>query len=209
MSDASRRTILKGAAASALGAGLVSAAELARALTGVEASELGPALPFSFERLQQDARALSLQPFVKAVVPSPETLDEIDYDQYQKIRYRSDKALRLDRDGRVPVELFHLGHYAPEPVKMHVVEDGKAREVIYSASLFDIPNPHPARRLAPGAGFAGFRVMAADLKTDWFAAMGASYFRSSGPYNQYGLSARGIAIDTAMPAPEEFPRFSQ
>ena len=75
MSDASRRTILKGAAASALGAGLVSAAELARALTGVEASELGPALPFSFERLQQDARALSLQPFVKAVVPSPETLD--------------------------------------------------------------------------------------------------------------------------------------
>jgi glucans biosynthesis protein len=39
--------------------------------------------------------------------------------------------------------------------------------------------------------------------------MGASYFRTSGPFNQYGLSARGIAIDTAMPRPEEFPRFSQ
>ena len=209
MSDATRRTILKGAAASAIGAGLLNAADMASALTGVEPSELGPAIPFSFEGLQQEARKLSLQPFGRAVVPSPETLDEIDYDQYQKIRYRPDKALRLDRDGRVPVQLFHLGRYAPEPVKMHVVEDGKAREVIYSSSLFEIPDPHPARRLAAGAGFAGFRVMAPDLKTDWFAAMGASYFRSSGPYNQYGLSARGIAIDTALPTPEEFPRFSQ
>ena len=37
--------------------------------------------------------------------------------------------------------------------------------------------------------------------------MGASYFRTSGPYDQYGLSARGVAIDTAMPKPEQFPRF--
>src|SRR6185312_14095878 len=35
----------------------------------------------------------------------------------------------------------------------------------------------------------------------------ASYFRTSGEDNQYGASARGIAINTAMPEPEEFPRF--
>ena len=47
------------------------------------------------------------------------------------------------------------------------------------------------------------------LKTDWLAYQGAAYFRTSGALDQYGLSARGLAIDTAMPWPEEFPRFTQ
>ena len=46
------------------------------------------------------------------------------------------------------------------------------------------------------------------LPTDWLAYQGAAYFRTSGALNQYGLSARGLAIDTAMPWPEEFPRFT-
>ena len=105
----------------------------------------------------------------------------IDYDQYQRIRYKPQKSLRLEPDGRIPCQFFHLGKYATEPVLMHVVEGGRAREVLYSNALFDIPDAHPAQKLAAGAGFAGFRVMAPDLKTDWFAAMGASYFRTAGP----------------------------
>ena len=202
-----RRRFVKGSAAAALLPGLTAVPDLARALSGLEATELGPGRAFSFETLQQDAKALSLYPFQKQAAPSPEIISEIDYDQFQKIRYRPDKSVKLDRDGRTPVQMFHLGKYAGDPVHIHVVEDGKAREIIYNASLFDVPEQHPARRLPPGSGFAGFRIMAADLKTDWFAAVGASYFRSSGPYNQYGISARGIAIDTAMPQPEEFPSF--
>ena len=45
-------------------------------------------------------------------------------------------------------------------------------------------------------------------KTDWLAFLGAAYFRSSGQLDQYGLSTRGIAIDTGLPTPEEFPRFT-
>jgi glucans biosynthesis protein len=47
------------------------------------------------------------------------------------------------------------------------------------------------------------------METDWVAFLGASYFRSAGALDQYGLSARGIAIDTATPRPEEFPRFTK
>jgi glucans biosynthesis protein len=42
---------------------------------------------------------------------------------------------------------------------------------------------------------------------DWLAFQGASYFRSAGQENQYGASARGIAVDTALSVKEEFPRF--
>ena len=54
-----------------------------------------------------------------------------------------------------------------------------------------------------------FRVLNPHKIGDWLAFQGASYFRSSGELEQYGLSARGIAIDTALPSPEEFPRFTE
>src|SRR4029453_5122863 len=37
--------------------------------------------------------------------------------------------------------------------------------------------------------------------------LGASYFRALGRDNVYGLSARGLAIDTVEPSGEEFPSF--
>ena len=42
--------------------------------------------------------------------------------------------------------------------------------------------------------------------SDWLAYLGASYFRASDPNDQYGGSARGLAINTGEP--EEFPRFT-
>lgn len=207
-SSIDRRVLLSQTAGVFLLGGLTGAPGVARALTGLGTSELGQPEAFSFETLQARAKTLAAKAYVKPLSPASQVLDAIDYDQYQKIKYRPDKSVKLDGVGAMPVQLFHLGKYAQEPVHIHVVEGGKAREIVYSSALFDMPGDHPARKLSDGAGFAGFRIMAPDLKTDWFAAMGASYFRTSGPYNQYGLSARGLAVDTAMPRPEEFPRFS-
>ncbi len=203
-----RRHIVQGAASLGVMTASAGVSQLAHALTGLDPGELGPATPFSFEALQKNAEALAKTPYSKQAVPFPDILNAIDYDAIQQIRYRPEKSVRLDRDGRIPIQFFHLGKYATEPVTIAIVEGGQARDIIYSPDFFEIPQGHPARELKAGAGFAGFRIMVPDLKTDWLAAMGASYFRTSGPYNQYGLSARGIAIDTAMPKPEEFPRFS-
>lgn len=41
------------------------------------------------------------------------------------------------------------------------------------------------------------------------SVLGASYFRIVGKGQVYGLSARGLAIDTALPSGEEFPRFTE
>ncbi len=203
-----RRQILKAAAGVSAVACLADRAAYAAESSAEQKIQFGVSQPFSFDALQSLASQLAGRAYVKTPIVEPQILDAIDYDQYQKIKFRPERSIKLDRDGRMPVQLFHCGRYAPDPVRIHVVEGGNAREVVYAQSLFDIPEGHPAWRLGTDTGFAGFRVMAPDLKTDWFAAMGASYFRTSGPYNQYGLSARGIAIDTAMPTPEEFPHFS-
>ena len=205
-SQPSRRAVVAGGGS--VLAALLAGPHSAFAEAGLDAHDFGPASPFSFEALKRRAEALAAQPYAAPAVPSPAILAEIDYAQYQRIRYRPDRSLKLGAAGTYPVQFFHLGKYATQPVHVFLVADGIAKEVIYSRSLFDIPSDSPAQMLKGGEGFAGFRVMAPDLKTDWFAAMGASYFRTSGPFDQYGLSARGIAIDTALPKAEEFPRFS-
>lgn len=187
---------------------LLPAASLIRpALAAVEAGTLGTARPFDFERLRQRARALAAAPARPSPEKIPELLDRIDYDTYQKIAFRSGNALWAESD--TPVAFFHLGRYAKQPVAVHVVEDGVARRVHYAPGYFDTAATGLSDQLPDDLGFAGFRVLNADGETDWLAFQGASYFRSAGPLGQYGLSARGIAVDTAAPGTtESFPRFT-
>ena len=200
-----RRQILAGVAAAGVAANLpLRRAEAAASRLG---PALGPAEPFSFDALKQRAAALAKTAWVDEDPIAKEIVQQIDYDAYQKIRFRPDMSIMLDADKQLPIQLFHLGQFTSRPVRIHLVRNGQAQEIVYSANLFETPVGHPARDLPDNIGFAGFRVMAPDLKTDWIAFLGASYFRSSGPFNQYGLSARGLAIDTGLSTPEEFPRF--
>jgi len=169
---------------------------------------LGPPARFSFEALKALAARLARRPYVPRTARLADTLQALDFDAIGQIRYRSEAALWRDLPGDSAVEFFHLGRYARTPVAIHVVEGGLARDLIYSKALFDIPPGGAAARLPDDLGFAGFRVMNHDGGGDWIAYLGASYFRAAAPFNQYGLSARGLAIDTASPSPEQFPSFT-
>src|SRR4029450_13281039 len=70
-----------------------------------------------------------------------------------------------------------------------------------------------ASRLPQNLGFAGFRLhyplKSRDYKDELIVFLGASYFRALGRAHVYGLSARALAIDTALPTGEEFPFFRE
>ena len=128
----------------------------------------------------------------------------------QQIRFKPDRALWEDGGAPFPVQFFHLGRYSKPPVQaVRGRERPGARDPVRDR-LFTFGKTGLDEKLPGDLGFAGFRVMDGHgLKTDWLAYQGAAYFRTSGALDQYGLSARGLAIDTAMPWPEEFPRFTQ
>ncbi|MBN9019770.1 MAG: glucan biosynthesis protein D [Rhizobiales bacterium] len=206
MSHPTRRDTLVTILAAMAAAALPSAGHAAEEDKGLA---FGPAEPFSFDTLKAMAAENARKPWVNARSPYGAILDKIDYDNFQAIVFNKDYALWGDGKGGAPIQLFHLGKYFQEPCLIYAVEDGKAREILYRQRYFDFPAKHPAHQLPDDIGFSGFRVEAPSQKTDWLAFLGASYFRSSGALDQYGLSARGIAIDTALPdATEEFPRFS-
>ncbi len=183
---------------------------------------LGPPRDFSWDGLIDHAGRLAARPH-DAGSPLPrDVLERIDYDAHGRIRFDTSKALFRDGPGRFPVTFFHLGRYFQVPVHLHLLADegGRrvSREILYSPAYFDMPADSPARELPDGAGFAGFRFQESRLgdqtakpwqKNDWVAFLGASYFRAIGSLYQYGLSARGVAVDTARgDRPEEFPVFT-
>ena len=183
---------------------------LVRGGPAMAAVDLGEGGPFSFETLVERARALAAEPFAPTPVIAPEAMATIDYDAYQKIRFKRDSILWQDGGAPYPVAFFHPGKFFAEPVPISIIENGVAKPIIHGRSLFEYDDAALRDKLPEEIGFAGFRALYPDrAQSDWVAFLGASYFRSAGPLDQYGLSARGIAIDTALPdKPEEFPRFT-
>ena len=93
---------------------------------------------------------------------------------------------------------------------MYEVVDGEAREIRYQPDMFDLADSGIDR--ATAAGGSGVRGLSRAHRRrtgdeDVAVFLGASYFRARGSDSrQFGLSARGLAIDTALDI-EEFPRF--
>jgi len=206
-----RRTFL----ASAAGTAALAAAGFSTEALAASALKLGQKESFSFDSLVGEAKALAAKDYVPPLRPPAAILDQLTYEEHGKIHFNTDYALFADGPGRYPVTFFHLGKFFQTPVRMHVVANGEAQEIVYDDSYFDMPPDSPAHNLPKGSGFAGFRFQESRLdnkldwrKNDWVAFLGASYFRAIGELYQYGLSARGIAVDVAVAGrSEEFPDF--
>jgi glucans biosynthesis protein len=199
-----RREFLTAAAAAAAWAAAPGATADARALT------FGVPRRYDFEILSQRAEALAARAFEPPREIAPEILGLLDFDAVQKVQFRPRFTLWADAGSAYPVRFFHPHAYQKLPVRAHEVTGGQAREILFTPQAFDYGGTGFDQRLSSARlGWAGFRFMAPDQKTDWLAFQGASYFRTAGVLDQYGLSARGLAIDTGLTTPEEFPRFTE
>jgi len=190
------------------------------ALAGVSAFGLWPAIgssatledtgqPFTFESLIADARQRAAAPYETPQPRYPDVLDTVGYDAFMGIHADSERALWANSPRPFAVEFFHLDQNARDPVNIHVVRNGRSRRLRYEPGLFRYDDPSLRDKLPDDLGFAGFRLT--DTRHDgheWLAFKGASYFRSPGALNQYGLSARGVAADTGYGDGEPFPRFT-
>ncbi|HEX3871746.1 MAG TPA: glucan biosynthesis protein, partial [Pirellulales bacterium] len=181
-----------------------------RRLLAYEPSVAAQSQPFDFSTLKDMARSLSKTAYVPPPAHLPAPIANLTWDQMQAIRFKHDHALWANDGVAFRLRFFHLGLYNRVPVKMYEVVDGKARPIAYDPSLFDYGQSGvDGRKLPTDLGFAGFQVAKGpNWSQDIAAFQGASYFRAVGVQGQYGLSARGLAIDCGLPRAEEFPIFT-
>jgi glucans biosynthesis protein len=111
------------------------------------------------------------------------------------------------------VQFFHRGFNFDRRVEISEVVDGVAHQIAYNPAWFEFGRlVRLPTQLPPDLGFAGFRVHyplhTPAYKDELIVFLGASYFRVLGRNEVYGLSARGLAVNTAAAVGEEFPWFT-
>jgi glucans biosynthesis protein len=168
---------------------------------------------FDFDDVVSLARALSGTTQRLPESGLSKELLELDYDQYRDIRFRPDRALW--HDAKLPFELmfFHPGFHYERAVRIHEITPGGVRDVPFAREQFDYGKNRIDTAKLRAPGFAGFRVHYAintpKYKDEVLVFLGASYFRALGKNQVYGISARGLAVDTALGSGEEFPSFTE
>lgn len=172
-----------------------------------------PVMPFNRSILVGLAEELSKQPYVERTLPPDDSeLGKLSYDQYRTIRFQKGAAIWA-REGRTfSIELFYPGFIYATPVNVNLVVGETARRVLFTNDIFEYGPDVPPVKSTAEMGYSGFRVRAPintpDVMDEFLVFQGATYFRAVGRDQLYGLSARGLAIQTARPEGEEFPVFT-
>jgi glucans biosynthesis protein len=167
-----------------------------------------------FDSVAERAEAMAAEPHRPETASLPEALENLDYDTYRQIRFRPEAALWRD-EGLFSVQLFHSGFLFDTPVRLNLVENGEVIPLDFDPQRFRYDDAAAGllEHDLQGSGHAGFRLHyplnRGDYQDEFLVFQGASYFRMVGRDQGYGLSARGLAIDTASPAGEEFPAFRE
>lgn len=172
--------------------------------------------PFSFDTLTDAMRALAAAgPDAPATLPDS-FLSKLTYDLYRLIRFDPERARFADvENSHFLLHAFHMGWLFKEPVLLYQVENGMAQPMEFGTDdfIYERESRDKVPAHVPLPGVAGFRLHAPlnrpDLFDELVAFQGASYFRALGRNSAYGLSARGLAVNTGLSIAEEFPRFTK
>ncbi len=172
----------------------------------------GEARPFRAEDVVEMARARAAEAF-QPTPEAPEAWLKLGFDAYRDIRYRADRAIWRGEDSRFEAQLLPPGYGFRRPVEIAVVENGSARVIPFERDRFTF-GPLTPDLPDPGArGYSGFRlhtpINRPDYADEFVVFHGATYFRAVARGQVYGLSARGLAVDTIRPGREEFPDFQK
>lgn len=172
-----------------------------------------PAAAFDFDDVAQRAHDIAAKSYKAPPGKLPAALADLTYDQFRDIRFKPDRSLW--RNAGLPFELqfFHPGWLFKDPVQIHLVTAHGVRDYPFDPASFDYGKNALDRKALGKVGYAGFRIHypinKKDYKDEVAVFLGASYLRAVGRNQGYGMSARGLAIDTALPSGEEFPAFRE
>jgi periplasmic glucans biosynthesis protein len=193
-----------------LPAGLLDGATARADTARADTAKVDSGAAFNNLTVRQLARDLAQKPYQAPASKLPPELKDLNYDQYRAIRFLPERAWWRADHLPFEIQFFHRGFFYTDRVDIFEVDQGHARRIPYSPSLFsfgDVKPPDPNADI----GFAGFRLHYPINRPDYYdevaVFLGASYFRAVAKGQGYGLSVRGLAINTAEAKGEEFPLF--
>ena len=199
-----RRAVLKLAV---FGLGASASAAVAQSVAPTPATAPTAPPPFDAGTVATMAHDMAAKPFVAPSADLPAPFAKLSYEQYVGIRQKPGSAIWSGDNVGFALEPLHRGFIFSAPMVINLVEDGQARRLGYDQGRFDFGGLQVPSAL-PDIGYSGFRVLqphGTDGFHDVAIFQGASFFRAIASGQNFGLTARALAIRTADPRGEEFP----
>lgn len=193
------------------------------------------ATAFGLPEVAAKAKQLSQKPYKKPE-EVPQKFQKLSFDQWDSIKLRSNA--KLWPNNNFNVKFRPAGYLYKYPVKIDVINTQGVHPVRFSPQMFKYSKKKLGTDLPKNLGFAGFQILyplkratpgqhkrkcppskqaqgnghAGKPKAkhnEMLSFLGATYFRARAGGQVLGLSARGLAINTATNSGEEFPYFTQ
>ncbi len=161
--------------------------------------------------VQAAAEKLAGETYKARRVEWPPFLRDLSYDDYQRIRFKPEDSLWRKDGLPFRVEFFHPGGLQQTPVILHEFTHDYEQRIPFVRTYYDYQDLKVPGRLPGSLEYAGFRVLRpwkpGGRWDEIVSFLGTNYFRALAADQRYGMSARGIAIDSGGPGGEEFPEF--
>lgn len=170
---------------------------------------------FSYKTLVELAEDMAREGYLSASPVLPKELQSLNYDQLRDIRWKDQFTLWRREGLPFQARFFHPGgEHLDRSVEIYEITDNTIDRLRYSPDFFDYGKNALPSRLPDTIGYAGFRLHyplnKPDVLDEIIVFQGASYFRALAKGLHYGISARGLAINTSTSeAKEEFPVFTK
>ena len=191
------------------------------ALTSAAIGQTWEREEIGFESVQSRARDLANKPYVAQSRENlPAWMNELTYDQRRDIRFNPNQALWSTEKLPFRAMFLHPG-LSPESVTLNEFTSSHQQQIRLSEAFFNYgPLILKHGDLPADGGFSGFRIHAPLNRPDFYDELvvfqGTSYYRALGKNQHYGLSSRGIAVNTGIEGTdgsegpkEEFPSFRE
>ena len=203
MTEPRRREFLQLALGGALAASGVGAGPS-------EAEPLGQPVSFDPDTVLKAAMQLAAAPYKGPDSPLPSVFSSLNFDQYASIRRAPGTAIWSNEKVGFSLEPLHRGFLFTTPVAINVVENGLSQRVIYDPADFEFGKLQIPSGLGD-LGFSGLRILVESDQgfQDVAIFQGASFYRSRARGQNFGVTARGLAIRTGDDPGEEFPLFRE
>jgi periplasmic glucans biosynthesis protein len=151
-------------------------------------------------------------PYVPPESHKVKVLSSLNYDLYKNIKFITQKSLWKSEGKSFQLQFLPPGHLYNHQVYFNELVNGKAYPIYFTPTFFDWGGLNIPVKQLNNLYYSGFKIhhpINSKEHTDEFVVFqGASYFRVVSKGQVYGLSARGLGINTGLPN-EEFPIFKE
>jgi len=171
---------------------------------------------FSFSDIKKEAENLAKNPYSPKKSILPDSIRKMTYNEYANMWLKPEHFLWQNDNLHYKVTFFPQGYIYDKGIDVYQIKNDSILDVPFKPDYIEYAGSaqFAKSQMPDNAGYAGFKILykspTAENPSEYVVFLGASYFRLIADNTSWGLSSRGISINSSIPGlVEEFPVFEK